>query len=97
MLLVLKRECDIAAGRMAECTVEASFRLFNKALRCPEYPLCIPRSVNGSRIVSSKETCLQLAGPVPARYERQSGVTRNTALDLGLAKLAVVEDTECLV
>src|SRR5215469_5181477 len=97
MLPGLDRKRGIAACRMAERTVEACFRFFDKALRCPEYPLCVPRSVNGRRIVSSKEPCLQLAGPVPARNERQSWVTRKTALDLGLAKLAVVEDAECLI
>ena len=54
MLLVLNRERGITGRRMAECTIEASFRLLNKAGRCPEKPLCIQRSVNGRRIVSGK-------------------------------------------
>src|SRR6516165_5636160 len=94
MLPVFNRDGGVAGRRMAEGAIEASFRLLNKALRCPKQPLCIQRSVNGRRIVPGKETCLQLADPIPARCERQPGVTRQTVLDLGLIEIRSVEAAE---
>src|SRR5215470_6040449 len=79
---------------MAECTVEASLRRFDKAFRCPEQRLCVQRSVDGCRIVSGKETCLQLADPIPARSERQPGVAREATLHLGLIELCPAKAAE---
>src|SRR5215471_10037893 len=94
MLPVPNRERGVAARRVAEGPIEASFRLLKKALRCPEQRLCIRPSVKSRRIVPGKETCLELANPVPARCERRPCVIRETALDLGFIELCSVEAAE---
>ena len=95
MLLPLVRRRGVRGCGMRQRAVELILCFFKVGWRCPQQPLRPRRGLHGRRITARKETCLQLADPVPALDKRQIRICRKTALDPSLIKLLIVKGAEC--
>jgi len=74
MLLSLVGRCGIAGCGAGQRAVKVIFRGFKTGWGCPKQPLRPQRGIDGRRIVPRKKARLQLAGPIRALGQCQTGL-----------------------